>query len=127
MGVFLIIVTVISILLGVIWIIYGISLVAEYGLPPKDSDVLEMLEKYKSEYNRINTNWDNCYYIEAKINSKVRTIWKTKVGILIPYYIINVGVIPVWYKSAGQIDAMFKELKKGSEFENKKRKKLGLE
>ena len=123
----IILIIVVTVLLLLIWGIYEISLLVEYGSAPKDSDLLEMLEKYGSEYNVINKNWDDCYYISSGASYKVKDIWKSKAGIIFPYYLPAVGVIPAWYKSAGQIDSIFKKLNKNSKFENNKRKKLGLE
>ncbi len=110
------------------WIVSELILFLEEGTPPKDSDVLEMLDKYRNDYNSIRESYNGGnYYIQARSNYQVKEIYKTKWSLLFPYYISNVGVIPVWYKSTPQIEAIFKELKKGSEFENKKRKKLGLD
>jgi hypothetical protein len=110
------------------WVIAELFLFCEEGTPPKDSDVLEMLEKYSNQYTSIRESYTGgSYYIQSRSSYQVKEIYKTKYSLLFPYYIDNVGVIPVWYKSAPQIEAIFKELKKGSEFENKKRKKLGLD
>jgi hypothetical protein len=110
------------------WIVSELILFLEEGTPPKDLDVLEMLEKYSNDYTSIRESYSRGnYYIQARSNYQVKEIYKTKYSLLFPYYIDNVGVIPVWYKSAPQIETLFKELKKGSEFENKKRKKLGLD
>jgi hypothetical protein len=116
-----------AIAIGITWGAYEISLLVEYGSAPKDSDVLEMLEKFGSDYNNINRNWDDCYYIRSATSYVVKDIWKSKIGILFPYYIPSVGVIPAWYKSAGIIETMFKELKESSQLKNEKRKKLGLD
>lgn len=99
----------------------------EEGTPPKDSDVLEMLEKYGNHYDDFRENWDGKPYIIGRSSYHVKQIYKTKYSLLFSYYISGVGVIPVWYKSASQIETIFKELIKGTEFENKKRKKLGLD
>jgi hypothetical protein len=109
------------------WGIVELFLILEEGTPPKDSDLLEMIEKFGSRYNNVGKNWDDCYYIESITDYKVKNIWKSKWSIIFPYYIPDVGAIPIWYKSAGQIDTIFKELKKNSKFENRKRKKLGLD
>lgn len=109
-------------------VVFELVLLSEEGAPPKDSDVLEMLEKYRNHYDKIRENWDgSSYYIGGRVSYEVKDIYKTKYSLLFPYYITGVGVIPAWYKSASQIENIFKELMKGSEFENKKRKKLGLD
>lgn len=110
------------------WIVSELFLFCEEGIPPKDSDVLEMLEKYGNHYTKIRETYNGGkYYIQAGSSYQVKEIYKTNWSLLFPYYISGVGVIPVWYKSASQIETLFKELIKGSEFENKKRKKLGLD
>ena len=123
----IILIIVVVLLLLLIWGGYELSLLIEYGSAPKDSDLLEMLDKYGSDDNVINKNWDDCYYISSGKSYKLKDIWKSKAGIIFPYYFPSVGVIPIWYKSAGQIDIIFKELKKNSKFENNKRKSLGLD
>jgi hypothetical protein len=109
-------------------VVFELVLLSEEGAPPKDSDVLEMLEKYRNHYDKIRENYSGgSYYIGGRVSYEVKDIYKTKWSLLFPYYINGVGVIPAWYKSASQIETIFKELMKGSEFENKKRKKLGLD
>lgn len=123
----MIVLIVLAILASLVWTVLELFLFVEEGTPPKDSDVLEMLEKYGNEYNMIRKDYGGSYYIGARSSYKVRDIYKTKWSLLYPYYITGVGVIPVWYKATPQIETLFKELTKGSEFENKKRKKLGLD
>lgn len=109
-------------------VVFELVLLSEEGAPPKDSDVLEMLEKYRNHYDKIRENYSGGnYYIGGRVSYEVKDIYKNKYSLLFPYYIDGVGVIPAWYKSASQIENIFKELMKGSEFENKKRKKLGLD
>lgn len=109
-------------------VVFELVLLSEEGAPPKDSDVLEMLEKYRNHYDKIRENYSGGnYYIGGRVSYEVKDIYKTKYSLLFPYYITGVGVIPAWYKSASQIENIFKELMKGSEFENNKRKKLGLD
>ena len=118
---------VLAVVVFFVWAIYEISLIVENGSPATDKDVMEMLATYKGEYDYLKENWDGVQYIEAVRGYRAKPIYKTKAGIIFPYYINGVGVVPVWYKSASEIDSLFKELKKGSEFENKKRKSLGLD
>ena len=108
-------------------VLTSIFLRFEEGSPAKDKDILEMLEKV--EYTEIKQKWDNTFFIEADYrNSNVPRIYKNnKWFIYYPYTIEGVGVVPRWYKSRKVIDAKFKELIKGSRYDNNKRKKLGLE
>jgi len=98
------------------------------GSPAKDKDILELFEKKGEQYDRISTNWEDIYYIESWKTSSVRRIQKSnRWFIFYPYIIQDVGVVPIWYKSRKVIDAKFKELLKGSNYNVNKRKKLGLE
>jgi hypothetical protein len=123
----IVLIIVLAIILAIVWTIYEISLIVENGSPATDKDVMEMLATYKDQYTALKENWDSVQYIESIRSYKAKPIYKTKFGIIFPYYINGVGVVPVWYKSASEIDSLFNELKKGSEFENKKRKSLGLD
>jgi hypothetical protein len=118
-----------AILVGVLLaqLITCIFLRFEEGSPAKDKDILEMLEK--ASYTEVKQKWDNTFFIEAEYrNSNVPRIYKNhKWFIYYPYTIEGVGVVPRWYKSRKIIDAKFKELIKGSRYDNNKRKKLGLE
>jgi hypothetical protein len=108
-------------------LITSILLRWEDGSPAKDKDILEMLEKVK--YTEVKQKWDNTFFIEAGYsNIFAPSIYKNnKWFIYYPYTIQGVGVVPRWYKSRKVIDAKFKELIKGSRYDNNKRKKLGLE
>ena len=108
-------------------VITSIFLRFEEGSPAKDKDILEMLEK--ASYTEVTQKWDNTFFIEAEYrNSNVPRIYKNnKWFIYYPYTIEGVGVVPRWYRSRKIIDAKFKELIKGSRYDNNKRKKLGLE
>lgn len=105
----------------------SIFLRLEEGSPAKDKDILEMLEKV--DYNKIRSKWDNAMYIESTSEYKYspRIYKNNKWFTYYPYTIDDVGVVPRWYKSRKVIDAKFAELIKGSQYDNNKRKKLGLE
>jgi len=120
----LLIATLIS--LSIVWGIIEIVMIFEQGLPPTDSDMLEYLQKTKEDYTVMRKNWDDCFYIEGN-TWETKTVWRTRWSILFPYYIPNVGVLPVWYKSTKQLDIIFKDLKSKSKFNNNKRKELGLD
>ena len=122
-----ILLTAIAIALLLAQLITSILFRWEDGSPAKDKDILEMLEK--AQYVEVKQKWDNTFLIEADYrNSNVPSIYKNnKWFIYYPYTIQGVGVVPRWYKSRKVIDAKFKELIKGSRYDNNKRKKLGLE
>jgi hypothetical protein len=122
-----ILLTAIAIALLLAQLITSILFRWEDGSPAKDKDILEMLEKVK--YTEVKQKWDNTFFIDAGYgNDKVPSIYKNnKWFIYYPYTIQGVGVVPRWYKSRKVIDAKFKELIKGSRYDNNKRKKLGLE
>ena len=117
----------IAVALLIAQLITSILLRLEEGFPAKDKDILEMLEKV--EYTKVKQNWDNTFFIDAGYGSNnVPSIYKnSRWFIYYPYTIEGVGVVPRWYRSRKIIDAKFKELIKGSRYDNNKRKKLGLE
>jgi hypothetical protein len=110
----------------IFWCILEIAMIIEYSLPPSDSDMLEYLQKRGKDYAVIRKNWSECFYMEGN-TYRTKTVWKARWSILFPYYIADVGVLPVWYKSTKQLDVIFKNLKSKSNYHNNKRKELGLD
>ena len=106
-------------------LITSVLLRFEEGSPAKDKDILEMLEK--AEYDRVRNKWDNSMYIETSKYGTPVIYRNSKWFVYYPYTINDVGVVPRWYKSRKVIDAKFAELIKGSQYDNNKRKKLGLD
>lgn len=91
------------------------------GFPPKDEDVLEFIEKVRKSNPVV---WDgakpNCM-ISSSGNPYISTSLKT---CLFGCYIQDVGTIPRWYKSYGEIQKLYVELSENSG--KTKREKLGL-
>jgi hypothetical protein len=91
------------------------------GFPPKDEDVLEFIEKVRN---------GNPYLLDgAKPNSMLCSsgnpyISTTLSTVLMGCYINDVGAIPRWYKSYGEIQKLYVEL--GVNSVKTKREKLGL-
>jgi hypothetical protein len=91
------------------------------GFPPKDEDVLEFIEKVRKS---------NPYLLDgAKPNSMISSSGNPYISsslstCLMGYYINDVGAIPRWYKSYGEIQKLYVEL--GVNDIKTKREKLGL-
>jgi len=98
--------------------------IAEHGSPAKDKDILELLQLKGSEYS-IRTQYNDKYKITAP-SSNHPGIFQTEYSLMFPYYIDNVGVVPIWYKSAKQLDQIFKDKLANSKYITKKREQLGL-
>lgn len=105
-----------------IWAFTEIALLIEEGTPAEDSDILEMLEKYKDIYT-IDKKWNDKFKLTAW---QAPNIHQTKYSIIFPYYISGVGVVPIWYKSAGGFKTIFEEKISASKYKTTKRDKLGL-
>jgi hypothetical protein len=97
----------------------------ELGTPPKDSDILETLEKYKVEYE-VDRKWNDKFKLKASFRSNTPNISQTQYSILFPYYIDGVGLVPIWYKSTKIIEQLFKDKIAKSKYTTTKREKLGI-
>jgi hypothetical protein len=91
------------------------------GFPPKDEDVLEFIEKVrKSNPFLLDGAKPGCMLC----SSGNPYISKSLSTCLMGYYIKDVGAIPIWYKSYGEIQKLYVEL--GENSSKTKREKLGL-
>jgi hypothetical protein len=98
-----------------------IVLMSVTGFPPKDEDVLEFLEKVrKSNPTLLDGVEPNCM-ISSGDNLFISTSLRS---CLIGCYINEIGGIPRWYKSYGEIKKLYAEL--GVNDVKTKREKLGL-
>ena len=119
-------------LLVILVIIVSIVLVAveivnlfELGIPPNNSDILEMVEKYEVEYE-VDKKWNDKFKLKASYRSNTPNINQTKYSIIFPYYISDVGLVPIWYKSTKIIEQLFKDKIAKSKYTTTKREKLGI-
>lgn len=97
----------------------------ELGIPPKDSDILEMLEKYKVGYE-LDKKWNDKFMFSSSFRSMSPNIHQTQYSIIFPYYIDGVGLVPIWYKSTKIIEELFKDKIAKSKYKTTTREKLGL-
>ena len=117
---------IILLILGLfVWVCIESVNLFELGTPPKDSDILEMLEKFKMEYN-VERKWNDKFKLNASFKSKIPNIHQTQYSIIFPYYINDVGLVPIWYKSTKVIEQLFNDKITKSKYTTTKREKLGL-
>jgi hypothetical protein len=117
---------VILVIIGLfVWVCGECVNLFQLGLPPKDSDILEMLEKYGVEYE-VDKKWNDKFKLKVSFKSNSPNINQTQYSIIFPYYISDVGLIPIWYKSAKIIEQMFKDKITNSKYKTTTREKLGL-
>jgi hypothetical protein len=121
----MIILLVLVIVALIMWIICESLHVFEEGAPAKDSDILEMLEKYQADFD-LDKKYNDKFKLKASYRSNAPSIHQTQYSIIFPYYISGVGVVPIWYKSASKIKQMFDEKISTSKYTVTKRDKLGL-
>ena len=95
------------------------------GIPPKDSDILEMLEKYSVGYE-IDRKYNDKFKLKASFRSNSPDIHQTEYSILFPYYIKDIGLVPIWYKSTKIIEELYKDKIAKSKYKITTREKLGL-
>jgi hypothetical protein len=116
------IVLVILLIVGVVsLLIYeGVNL-SVTGFPPKDEDVLEFLEKVKKSNPSLLDGVKPDSMLRSNGNPYISNSLRT---VLMGYYISDVGAIPRWYKSYGEIQKLYVEL--GAKSGKTKKEKLGL-
>lgn len=91
------------------------------GFPPKDKDVLEFIEKVRKSNPYLMDGVKPDSMVSSSGNPYISNSLKT---VLMGYYISDVGTIPRWYKSHGEIQKLYVEL--GSKSKKTNREKLGL-
>jgi hypothetical protein len=107
--------------------------IIELGSSISDKDISDYLDKIEKEglINGVSIKW-NCkfklditkYTIRYKNNPQIH---QTQYTILFPYYVKDVGVIPIWSNSYKRVKKLFEDNIEKSEYNKNKRKKLGLE
>ena len=113
---------VILLIIGLILFVgFELSNISVCGFPPKDEDVLEFIKKVRKS---------NPFLLDgAKPNSMISSSGNPYISsslstCLMGYYIQDVGAIPKWYKSYGEIQKLYIEL--GAKSGKTKKEKLGL-
>ena len=91
------------------------------GFPPKDEDVLEFIEKVRKSNPYLLDRAKPDSMISSSGNPYISSSLST---CLMGYYISDVGAIPRWYKSYGEIQKLYVEL--GAKSGKTKKEKLGL-
>jgi hypothetical protein len=91
------------------------------GFPPKDKDVLEFIEKVRKSNPFLLDGAKPGSMISSSGNPYISSSLST---CLMGYYINDVGAIPRWYKSYGEIQKLYVEL--GAKSGKTKKEKLGL-
>jgi len=91
------------------------------GFPPKDEDVLEFIEKVRKSNPELIDGAKPDSMISSSGNPYISNSLRT---CLFGCYINDVGTIPKWYKSYGEIQKLYAEL--GAKGGKTKREKLGL-
>jgi hypothetical protein len=113
----------------VLFLIVGFVFFAAYelininvcGFPPKDEDVLEFIEKVRKSNPVLLDGAKPDSMISSSGNPYISSSLST---CLMGYYISDVGAIPRWYKSYGEIQKLYVEL--GAKSGKTKKEKLGL-
>jgi hypothetical protein len=105
----------------IVFIAFELINISVCGFPPKDEDVLEFIEKVRKSNPVV---WDGAKpdsMISSSGNPFISNSLKT---VLMGCYISDVGTIPRWYKSYGEIQKLYTEL--GTKSSKTKREILGL-
>jgi hypothetical protein len=118
MGVVLFILLIIGLILLVAFELINISVC---GFPPKDKDVLEFVEKVRKSNPSLLDGAKPDSMLRSSGNPFISNSLKT---VLMGCYINDVGTIPRWYKSYGEIQKLYVEL--GVKSSKTKREILGL-
>jgi hypothetical protein len=105
----------------IILIAYELITLSVTGFPPKDEDVLEFIEKLRNSEPYLLDGAKPGSMLSSSGNPYISSSLST---ILMGYYIKDVGAIPRWYKSYGEIQKLYAEL--GVNNVKTKREKLGL-
>lgn len=111
-------------------IIHEIVFMITKGTPPKDKDVLEMWEKLKDSYIKLEQTHNDQFRLgkgNMDHSTGIAKITKFNYSLLWFGHIKGVGVLPRWYKSSKIIKQRFNEEIKKSNYTITKRDKLGLD
>jgi hypothetical protein len=126
MGVFLTILLVVALF---VCVVHELIFIIDRGIPPKDKDMIEMLEKYKDTYSKLDRKYNDQFTLESNVDrraGKGPKIIRFNCSILWLGYIEDIGVLPRWYKSSKILKQLFDQQIKASSYSVTKRDKLGL-
>jgi hypothetical protein len=105
----------------------------ELGSPISDKDISDYLDKIEREnlINGVSLRWNDKFVLNVKgythRHNDNPNIYQTQYSLIFPYYINNVGVIPIWSKSYTRLRTIFRENIENTASNTNKRKKLGLD
>lgn len=130
----MVILLIILVLIGILALIIMESIIlSEEGSPIPDQDISDYLDKIESEnlINGVTKRWNDKFVLNVNGYTARHmdnpSIYETQYSILFPYYVYDVGVIPIWSKSYSRVKKLFKDNIENSTYKTDKRKKLGLE
>jgi len=116
------VILVILLIIGLILFVgFELSNISVCGFPPKDEDVLEFIKKVRKSNPYLLDGAKSDSMISSSGNPYISSSLST---CLMGYYIQDVGAIPKWYKSYGEIQKLYIEL--GAKSGKTKKEKLGL-
>jgi hypothetical protein len=94
-----------------------------------DQDISDYLDKIENQnlIQGVTTKWNDKLKLDLKGYRDNPSIDQTKNSLIFPYYVYNVGVVPIWSKSYKRIKNIFDEQTKLSKHQSKIREKLGLD
>jgi len=116
------VILVILLIIGLILFVgFELSNISVCGFPPKDEDVLEFIKKVRKSNPYLLDGVKSDSIISSSGNPYISSSLST---CLMGYYIKDVGAIPRWYKSYGEIQKLYVEL--GAKSGKTKKEKLGL-
>jgi hypothetical protein len=105
----------------------------ELGSPISDKDISDYLDKIEKEnlIEGVTKRWNDKFVLNVRgythRHNDNPNIYQTQYSLLFPYYIVDVGVIPIWSKSYTRLRNIFKEDIEKTPYKTNKRKKLGLD
>jgi hypothetical protein len=105
----------------ILFVAFELIHISVFGFPPKDEDVLEFIEKLRNSEPYLLDGTKPNSIISSSGNPYISNGLTT---FLIGCYISDVGAIPRWYKSYGEIQKLYVEL--GTNSGKTKKEKLGL-
>jgi hypothetical protein len=105
----------------IVFIAFELINISVCGFPPKDKDVLDFIEKVRKSNPEIIDGVKPDSMISSSGNPFISNSLRT---VLMGCYINDVGTIPRWYKSYGEIQKLYTEL--GAKNTKTTREKLGL-